>query len=110
MFLRRAVVSAVGALSLLVAVPSSANSAIGTFEYQTGPYPGIPHLVADPDSGQCINLYGATEEDPAYAPKNLTASTATVFLDFDCSGDTFYVMDPGKILGSRLKLRSVIFS
>ncbi|WP_405656102.1 hypothetical protein [Streptomyces sp. RK9] len=43
------------------------------------------------------------------APKNLTTSTAVVFLD--CEGDdTSYVMQPGRILSDRAKLRSVIFS
>ncbi|MFD7454211.1 hypothetical protein [Kitasatospora sp. NPDC059827] len=53
-------------------------------------------------------MFGATEANPAYAPKNLT--TATVFLDFNCEGDTYYTMNPGKILGNRLKFRSVVFS
>ncbi|RKT19272.1 hypothetical protein BX285_3728 [Streptomyces sp. 1114.5] len=108
MRLRNAVLAAVSAAALVLAVPTSANAAIGDFLYKVGP--GVPAGIADPESGKCINLFGATETDPAFAPKNLTASTATVFLDFDCSGDTFYVMNPGKILGDRLKLRSVVFS
>ncbi|MFJ8472268.1 hypothetical protein [Kitasatospora sp. NPDC094011] len=88
----------------------SANAAIGEFLYKVGPLPGVPAGIADPESGECINLHGATDETPAYAPTNLTTSTATVFLDFDCSGDVFYVMNPGKILGDRLKMRSVVFS
>lgn len=108
MRLRNAVLAAVSAAALLVAVPTSANAAIGDFLYKVGP--GVPAGLADPESRKCINLFGATEQTPAFAPENLTASTATVFLDFDCNGDTFYVMNPGKILGDRLKLRSVIFS
>ncbi|KJY34693.1 hypothetical protein VR44_11490 [Streptomyces katrae] len=91
-------------------MPSSANAAVGEFLYSTGPLPGIPAGIADPESRVCHNLYGATETDPAYAPKNLTNATATAFLDFDCAGDTYYVIAPGRVLGNRLKLRSVIFS
>lgn len=105
---RQTAVAALGALALLVAVPSSANAATGNFRYKFGP--GVPTGLADPESGKCINLPGATEFDPAFAPENYTRSTATVFLDFGCQGDTFYVMDPGKKLGDRLKLRSVVFS
>ncbi|RST09038.1 hypothetical protein EF910_02205 [Streptomyces sp. WAC07149] len=108
MRLRNAAVAAVGALTLLVTAPTSANAAVGEFLYTTGS--ALPAGLTDPTSGQCINLFGATEETPASAPKNLTNSTATVFLDFNCAGDTYYVMNPGRILGNRLKLRSVIFS
>ncbi|CAM5595323.1 hypothetical protein ACIG0C_09800 [Kitasatospora aureofaciens] len=108
MRLRNAALAVASAVALVLAVPMSANAAVGEFLYKVGP--GVPAGIADPQSGKCINLFGATEKDPAFAPENLTTSTATVFLDFDCNGDTFYVMNPGKILGDRLKLRSVIFS
>ncbi|MFD5466861.1 hypothetical protein ACFWIQ_29145 [Kitasatospora sp. NPDC127059] len=108
MRLRNAVLAVASAAALVLAVPMSANAATGDFLYKVGP--GVPAGLADPESGKCINLFGATENDPAFAPENFTASTATVFLDFDCSGDVFYVMNPGKKLGDRLKLRSVVFS
>lgn len=108
MRLRNAALAVASAVALVLAVPMSANAAVGEFLYKVGP--GVPAGIADPQSGKCINLFGVTEKDPAFAPENLTTSTATVFLDFDCNGDTFYVMNPGKILGDRLKLRSVIFS
>ncbi|MFE1786874.1 hypothetical protein ACFW7J_00465 [Streptomyces sp. NPDC059525] len=110
MRLRHSVAAALGALALVIAVPASSNAAVGEFEYQTGPVPGVPHGFTDPTGGVCINLFGATQSDPAYAPKNLTDSTATVFFDFDCKGDVSVVMNPGKILGARVKVRSVIFS
>ncbi|MFF7098156.1 hypothetical protein ACFY9A_38115 [Streptomyces rubradiris] len=44
------------------------------------------------------------------APKNLTDSTATVFLDADCEGDTYYTLRPGAGASDRLLLRSVVFS
>ncbi|GAA2835135.1 hypothetical protein RMN57_07760 [Kitasatospora sp. CM 4170] len=108
MRLRNATIAAASAVALVLAVPTSANAATGDFLYKVGP--GIPAGLADPASGECINLFGATEANPAFAPENFTSSTATVFLDFDCDGDVFYVMNPGKRLGDRLKLRSVVFS
>ncbi|AUY52858.1 hypothetical protein [Streptomyces sp. CB01881] len=108
MRLRNAAIAATSALALVFAVPTSANAATGDFLYKVGP--GVPAGIADPQSRECINLFGATEEHPAFAPENFTTSTATVFLDFDCDGDVFYVMNPGRKLGDRLKLRSVVFS
>ncbi|MFD5083427.1 hypothetical protein ACFWOG_12410 [Kitasatospora sp. NPDC058406] len=108
MRLRTTAAAALGALALLVSVPTSAQAATGDFLYKVGP--GVPAGLADPESRECINLFGATEDHPAFAPENFTTSTATVFLDFNCDGDTYYVMNPGKKLGNRLKLRSVIFS
>ncbi|MFJ9692102.1 hypothetical protein [Kitasatospora sp. NPDC101183] len=108
MRLRNAALAVASAAALVLSAPLSASAATGEFLYKVGP--GVPAGLADPESGTCINLFGATEQDPAFAPENFTSSTATVFLDFDCSGDTFYVMNPGKRLGDRLKLRSVVFS
>jgi hypothetical protein len=105
---RQTAAAALGALALLIAVPNSAYAASGSFEYRFGP--GIPTALHDPESGRCINLYGATPDDPAFAPKNFTDATATVFLDFGCEGNTYRVMPPGTQLGDRLKLRSVVFS
>ncbi|GAB2743209.1 hypothetical protein [Kitasatospora kifunensis] len=110
MRLRNTAVAALGALTLLIAVPSSAHAATGDFLYKVGRLPGVPSGLADPQSGVCINLDGATEADPAFAPDNFTTSTATVFLDFDCNGDVYRVMNPGQRLGDRLKFRSVVFS
>ncbi|MFJ3789509.1 hypothetical protein [Kitasatospora sp. NPDC090091] len=108
MRLRNATIAAASAVALVLAVPTSATAATGDFLYKVGP--GVPAGIADPASGECINLPFTTEDAPGFAPQNLTGSTATVFLDFDCNGDVFYVMNPGKILGDRLKLRSVVFS
>ncbi|WP_327072534.1 hypothetical protein OG196_05030 [Kitasatospora purpeofusca] len=58
----------------------------------------------------CINPPDTTEEAPGNSPQNLTISTATVFLETDCNGDTYSAMDPGKKLGEDTKIRSVIFS
>ncbi len=108
MRLRNTVLAATSAIALVLAVPTSANAATGEFLYRTGS--GLPRGLTDPGSGECINLPGTTDAEPAHSPRNLTLSTATVFVDFDCAGDTYYVMKPGKVLGDRLKLRSVVFS
>ncbi|MFD4531580.1 hypothetical protein ACFWNL_25325 [Kitasatospora sp. NPDC058397] len=110
MRLRNTALAVASAVALVLAVPTSANAATGDFLYKVGRLPGTPAGLADPESRVCINLFGATDKDPAFAPENLTTSTATVFLDYDCDGDVYYVMNPGKKLGDRLKLRSVIFS
>ena len=104
----RNTVAAAGALLLVLSVPASAFAADGVFEYRYGS--GIPGSLVDPDSGSCIDLPEAGPDTPAYAPKNFTDRTATVFVDFECNGDTYYVMNPGKKLGDKLKLHSVIFS
>ncbi|SDT81454.1 hypothetical protein SAMN05216371_6652 [Streptomyces sp. TLI_053] len=108
MRLRNTVIAAASAVALVLAVPSSANAATGEFLYKTGP--GLPHGLTDPPSEDCLNLPGTSDDEPAHSPRNLTLSTATVFVEFDCAGDVYYVMNPGKILGQRLKLRSVVFS
>ncbi|MEV7021343.1 hypothetical protein [Kitasatospora sp. NPDC093558] len=109
MRLRNAVLASASALALVLAVPASANAATGDFLYKVGPLPGIPTGIFDPQSRVCIDLPD-TGFEPGYAPENFTTSTATVFLEAHCDGDVFYVMNPGKKLGDRLKLRSVIFS
>ncbi|GAA3032591.1 hypothetical protein [Kitasatospora sp. NPDC006786] len=108
MRLRNAVLAAASAVALVLAVPFSANAAEGDFLYKVGP--GVITGLADPQSRECIDLPWTTEDAPGFAPENLTRSTATVYLDFGCTGDVFYVMNPGKKLGDRLKLRSVVFS
>ncbi|MBO1417142.1 hypothetical protein [Streptomyces sp. FH025] len=108
MRLRNAVLAAASAVALVLAVPLSANATEGDFRYKYGF--GLRSGLFNPPSGLCIDIPEATAEEPAFAPENLTGSTATVYLDFDCKGDVFYVMNPGKRLGDRLKLRSVVFS
>ncbi|MER5865928.1 hypothetical protein [Kitasatospora sp. NPDC002040] len=108
MRLRQAAVTTVGVFALLLSTPLPANAAAGDFLYRTGA--GAKSGIADPKSGVCIDLEGATEDSPAHSPENFTDSTATVFLESECNGDTYYVMKPGKRLGTKLKLRSVIFS
>ncbi|MGW2540997.1 hypothetical protein ACWC5I_09000 [Kitasatospora sp. NPDC001574] len=108
MRLRQAAVTTVGVLTLLLSAPTPASAATGVFEYQHGR--GLPGALVDPPSAECINIPGATEEDPAFAPWNLTTSSAVAFLEAHCKGDVYRLMEPGTKLGNRLHLRSVVFS
>lgn len=80
----------------------------GEFKYKSSE--GVEYELYDPEPERCVNVRGATLSAPAHSPHNDVDATATVFLDFDCQGETFYVMEPGKKLGERLKFRSVLFA
>ncbi|MGW2772001.1 hypothetical protein ACWC4C_05500 [Streptomyces olivaceoviridis] len=102
------------AFALLLAVPGSAAAATGQFRYTyttTDGYEAVGFLNSPP-SGQCINLQGPASEpgSASRAPKNRTDATATVFLNADCEGDTYYTLPPGSGASDRLLLRSVVFS
>ncbi|MEW2296425.1 hypothetical protein ABZ719_27650 [Streptomyces sp. NPDC006743] len=106
--------AACGALVLLLAVPGSASAATGQFRYTYTTAEGYDAVgfLNNPESGTCINLPapGAAPDAVSRAPKNRTDATATVFLDADCEGDTYYVLRPGAGASDRLLLRSVVFS
>ncbi|CAL9302629.1 hypothetical protein [Streptomyces sp. SudanB182_2057] len=114
----RTVTAAVGAacsaLVLLLAAPGSAAAATGQFRYTYTTDEGYDAVgfLNNPDSRRCVNLptRGAGPGAVSRAPKNLTDSTATVFLDADCEGDTYYTLRPGAGASDRLLLRSVVFS
>ncbi|MFD8695472.1 hypothetical protein [Kitasatospora purpeofusca] len=110
MRLHRTLGAPVGALlvALAVAVSPSAHATTGDFFYKTST--GEKAGISDQTSGVCINLPATTEEAPGNSPENYTVSTATVFLETDCNGDTYTAMDPGKKLGEDVKVRSVVFS
>ncbi|MFF8773973.1 hypothetical protein [Kitasatospora sp. NPDC015120] len=108
MRLRNAVLAAVSAIMLVLAVPVSANAADGEFRYRYGS--DFTGALVDPESRACIDLPEATAEEPAYAPSNRTASTATAFLEAGCTGATSFALRPGGRAGNRLLVRSVVFS
>ena len=112
MRLRNAAIAAASALTLVLAVPGSASAAAGEFRYTHRDAAGERHIgwLLGPASGECVDLPEATEQNPAYAPKNRTGSTATVFLDLDCHGDVFSSLRPGGVASERLLMRSVMFS
>ncbi|MFH7599327.1 hypothetical protein WDV06_30150 [Streptomyces racemochromogenes] len=115
MRLRRASIAALGAFTLLLAVPQSASAAIGEFQYTYIGLDGKPHvrLLLDPLSRECITLPEAADPDlsqPAHSPRNRTNTTATVFSDIECDGE-FYALRPLVGRGNAdMKFRSVVFS
>ncbi|MER7723035.1 hypothetical protein [Streptomyces sp. NPDC096323] len=115
MRLRHSVSAALGALTLVVTLPASAHAAEGQFRYTYATDEGYEAVgfLNDPPSEQCINLPGVGSDDlaPGYSPKNRTDATATVFLNADCEGDSYFILRPYTGGGSeRLQVRSVIFS
>jgi len=113
MRLRNTVAAAVAAFALVLSAPGPALAADGEFRYTYLGEDGVARvgLLTDPESRQCVNLPEAESDEPApaYAPKNRTTATATVFTDVDCDGD-YYSLRPGGSASDRLKLRSVVFS
>ncbi|MET7367984.1 hypothetical protein ABZS61_19430 [Streptomyces sp. NPDC005566] len=114
MRLRHTVAAALGALTLVVTLPTAASAASGQFRYTYETEEGYEAVgfLNDPPSGACVNLPGADSDalPPAYAPKNITDASATVFLSADCEGDVYYTLRPGGGASDRLKVRSVVFS
>ncbi|MFF4415763.1 hypothetical protein ACFYY8_24815 [Streptosporangium sp. NPDC001559] len=114
MRLHSAVAAAAGALMLVLAVPGSASAAVGQFRYSYKTADGYDAVgfINNPESRKCIDIQGAGSDgtSASYAPKNLTDSTATVFLEAGCTGDAFYSLRPGAGASERLLVRSVVFS
>ncbi|MFF5011274.1 hypothetical protein ACFY3G_51940 [Streptomyces phaeochromogenes] len=108
---RHAVGAAVGALALIVTVPTSANAVDGNFFYQYGdsanPTAGT---LENPQGSECINI-PEVEGKPstAFSPKNqLPDADAMVYSEEDCSG-VGTKLDPDTELGPAVKFKSVIF-
>ncbi|MFE3288341.1 hypothetical protein ACFXJJ_35290, partial [Streptomyces sp. NPDC059233] len=112
---RRASVAALGAFTLLLAVPQSASATLGEFQYSYVGVDGKSHIrvLLDPESRECITLDEVADpaaSEPAHSPRNRTTSTATVFTEPNCEGD-FFSLRPLVGRGTEaLKLRSVVFS
>ncbi|MFJ5548512.1 hypothetical protein [Streptomyces sp. NPDC093225] len=114
MRLRNSLAAALGALTLVLTLPTSASAAVGDFEYtfigETGQR--LDNRLTDPGGEECINIAEASGDSssPVFAPRNYTNATATVFVEADCEGDEFYTLNPGKKVGDDLKFRSVVFN
>ncbi|MYS23384.1 hypothetical protein GA0115240_152327 [Streptomyces sp. DvalAA-14] len=113
MRMRTTLAAAVGALTLLLAVPGPASAAEGEFRYlYTVPGGDLaPGALLDPPSRECLTIPEAAHAylPPARAPRNGTDATATVFTGPHCDGD-YYTLRPGGSASTRLELRSVVFS
>ncbi|MDI1452306.1 hypothetical protein ACWDU8_34490 [Streptomyces sp. NPDC003388] len=106
--------AACSAFALLLAAPGSASAATGQFRYTYTTAEGYEAVgfLNNPASGTCINLTapGSAPGTASRAPQNRTDASATVFLNADCEGDTYYTLRPGADASERLLLRSVVFS
>ncbi|MET8589338.1 hypothetical protein [Streptomyces sp. NPDC005078] len=115
MRLRSTVAAALGALALVVTLPTSASATVGFFAYSYTGLDGTPQIaeLINPPSGECVALPEVADpnsSNPAGSPWNYTVSTATVFTGPDCDGDSFTLRPVGGHASERLKLRSVVFS
>ncbi|MEV7420174.1 hypothetical protein [Streptomyces sp. NPDC089919] len=99
MRLRTSLAAALGALTLILTLPTSASAATGDFTYSYKGEDGIEHSakLTNPADGECIDIEGAEEQgaDPAYAPVNNTDRIATVYDENDCGG-SYWVLNPGR--------------
>ncbi|MFF7353867.1 hypothetical protein ACFZA1_14610 [Streptomyces filipinensis] len=115
MRLRHTVAAALGALALVVTLPSSASAATGDFSYKFVGLDGSPQSVTlhDPVSPGCITLAEVADpgsSEPAFAPHNDTDVWVMVFTEPDCTGDSWTLRPHGRPASDRLKLRSVFMT
>jgi hypothetical protein len=114
MRLRSTLAAALGAATLVLALPASAQAAEGHFSYVFHDWSGGSRIgVLDaPPSRECITLPETVDPyaPPADSPRNDTDATAVVFSGVDCTGDSYSLRPFGGHASERLKLRSVLFS
>ncbi|MGW7367143.1 hypothetical protein ACWGI8_27840 [Streptomyces sp. NPDC054841] len=114
MRLRHSTAAALGALVLVLTLPTPAGAATGSFSYVYSGLDGRPQQAAltDPPSGECITLPEVADPSssaPASTPRNDTDAVAVVFTEPDCTGHSFPLRPYGGHASDRLKLRSVVF-
>lgn len=111
MRLRTALAAATAAFALVLSAAGSSSAATGEFRYVTLDLNNvqIQHVLDNPMSGECIDLEG-TANLPALLGRNFTTSTATVFQDASCDGDTFWTVSPFNSTPVTARFRSVVFS
>lgn len=110
MRLRHTIGAALGALALLVTIPTPAHAIDGFFQYKygslTNPSSG---QLEDPSAQECINIPEIEGKLlDARAPKNLTANTVNLFPLGDCEG-VHTTLGPGQEAGNLRLFRSVLF-
>ncbi|QDQ13299.1 hypothetical protein [Streptomyces spectabilis] len=110
---RTSLAAALGALALVVTLPSSANAATGQFVF-TYNRDGrtIEGRLHDPEARECIDLDEVAKPDatPAHSPRNRTNSIATVYTELECEGESFALRAHSGYGGEGLKFRSVVFN
>ncbi|QEU95011.1 hypothetical protein [Streptomyces kanamyceticus] len=115
MRLRTTVAAALGALALVVTLPTSASAATGDFSYKFVGLDGTPQSVTlhDPQSPGCVTLAEVADpgsSEPAFAPHNDTDEWVMVFTEPDCTGDSWTLRPHGRPTTDELKLRSVFLT
>ncbi len=114
MRMRTALAAGVGALALIVTVPTSASAAEGPFFYAYTGLDGSPQVgvLNNPVSRECVTVPEVADpgaSSPARYAYNDTGSTAVVFANPDCTGDAT-ALEPKAGGGAGTEFRSVIFS
>ncbi|MGW7411945.1 hypothetical protein [Streptomyces sp. NPDC054863] len=107
--------AALGALALIVTLPTSASAAEGGFFYTYSGLDGSPRtgILTDPPSYECVTLPevgNPSASSPAHSPRNHTDEYATAFTGPHCDGASFTMRPDGGHASERLKLRSVLFT
>ncbi|PKV90150.1 hypothetical protein [Streptomyces sp. TLI_146] len=114
MRLRHTVGTALGALALVVTVPTSANAATGEFSYTYVDLNGANQFgyLENPLSGVCLEIPEATlpTQQPAFSAQNRTDKTASTFSEPLCQGTRYTVKARTGVGNARQKFRSVRFS
>ncbi|MFJ3636074.1 hypothetical protein [Streptomyces sp. NPDC090112] len=110
--LRRSVAAAAAAVGLMLATATPSHAAIGEFRYTVVDLQNlqVQKELLDPPSVECINLDIPASNLPALLGRNLTDSTATLFNEADCDGDTYWVVNPGGRSPALARFRSVVFN
>ncbi|MFF5446011.1 hypothetical protein [Streptomyces sp. NPDC012888] len=113
MRIRHTLGAAAGAALLVLALPTSAGAAEGTFtyEYRSEDRAMQSGQLSDPPSEVCITLDEAndpSEVPPAHSAVNGTDETATVFAAPDCTGP-YTDIEADEEGSTQLTFRSVIF-
>ncbi|MFJ2405253.1 hypothetical protein ACIOUE_28570 [Streptomyces xanthochromogenes] len=114
MRLRHTVGAALGALALIVTLPTSADAATGKFSYTFTNEQGKTETDTEnnPASHKCIDLLGVDKPEDhsgAWSGRNATDNVATVYTDLECLG-TATVIKKGLTSPPDVKFRSVIFN
>ncbi|MER5931692.1 hypothetical protein [Streptomyces sp. NPDC002054] len=113
MRIRHTLGAAAGAALLVLALPTSAGAAEGTFTYtyKSEDRAMKSGQLVDPPSEECITLDEADdpkEVPPAISPYNGTDETATVYEEPGCEGESFD-LEAGAQGSAKLEIRSVVF-
>ncbi|GGV54639.1 hypothetical protein [Streptomyces spectabilis] len=110
MRLRHTVGATLGALALVLTIPTSANAVQGDLFYKYGD-PASPKTGSfeDPAMSECLNVIEVEgKNDTAFAPESTMQEHDTfVFTEEDCQG-TKTKVPPATKLGPEVKFKSIL--